>query len=149
MPPPIEQEPAEVLYVRAEVCKLKGVNLLVEAYDDLRCRWPHGGGGPFPYWEEEAYYQSSVPIETDQGVVVPKGSFFSISRLEEGRPYVTVGDEFLKGDFIQFRTLDPRDQDNLLTYGYWHGVSDDKSNKFQRIDNCMEILAVAATGLTL
>jgi hypothetical protein len=43
--------------------------------------------------------------------------------------------------------LDPRDSDKTLSFGYWHGVQNDQSRKFDKVDNDMLALAIAATGL--
>jgi hypothetical protein len=146
---PQETEPAdvstletEVVYVQAKPRKLR-LHML-DYNDDLRCQW---WGPPGPQWKGEGYYTSTVShaINKDgETITVPVGSHF-IVELEEAKEI----DGVPVGDYARMTCLDPRDSDKMLSFGHWYGVQEDQSPNFNKIENDMMVLAIAATGLAL
>jgi len=142
----------EVAYVRAVSRKLKGL-IAVDVQDDLRCCC-HGRHGEGVEFEEHDYYRSTtkiIHVPTTQ--VIPAGTFFVLSEVKRDQSYVAdkdaIGFPFegaLKGTKIVMQTLDPRDPDNRLSFSYW-AQDEPARSRFDRIDNEMAIIAIAATGL--
>ena len=128
----------EVKQIEARPRKLRLWN------DDLRCQWY--GGPAAPRWDGAGYYTSTTSwtIKAKDGteVSVPAGTHFFIE-LEEGKKI----DGIEVGDYAELTCIDPRNPEQLLSFGYWHAVHDDHSRKFTKVENEMVALAIAATGL--
>lgn len=153
-------EPAEgsteVVYVKAEARKFRNVFNIFEAADDIRfCfygsyAWTRGPG-PVQDWTDEAYYISKEPLtHACTGIEIPAGTPFLLAELTEGK--IMGDDELLPvGDYMRMICLDPRypDSEKTLSFSWWHGVQEDQSGKFERVENDMTVLAIAATGLAL
>ena len=141
-------ESIEVVYVQAKPRKMRFLSTHpLPGHDDgLVCHWY--GGPTTPDWDGEGYYTSTVAhsIKSEDGktITVPAGSHFVIA-LEEGKMIGGVA----VGDYAHMTCLDPRDADKTLSFGYWHALQDDQSRNFNKIDNAMMVLAIAATGLAL
>lgn len=149
-----EVEPAddvEVVYVKAKPRKLRV--LMHGYYDDLSSHW--GYGPTPPNWEDEAYYLSKEPLtHPHTGIVIPAGTPFLLAELTEGkilRMEVNETHPVPVGDYMRMICLDPRypDSEETLSFGWWHGVQEDQSSKFEKVENDMTVLAIAATGLAL
>jgi len=104
-------------------------------------------------FEEHGYYRSKteiIHIPTTQ--VIPAGTFFILSEVKHDQSYITDDalesplEHALKGTRVVLQTIDPRDPDNRLSFSYWAQVEFVYS-KFDRINNEMAIIAIAATGL--
>jgi hypothetical protein len=153
-------EPAddvEVVYVQAKPRKLRFL-YAPEPHSDLTCS--HGSYGNYtscwnrradPDWDEEAFYLSKEPLTHPRtGIVIPAGTPFLLAELTEGK---IMGDDELVpvGDYMRMICLDPRypNTEETLSFGWWHGVQEDQSGKFEKVENDMTVLAIAATGLAL
>jgi len=123
--------------------------------DDLRsCWYPYPTGGPLSSWEHAAYYVSKRGLKHSTGPWASKGTYFILTELTEGKPWVVGDSEELKptaltGDYMRMTCLDPRDENKTLSFGFWHASQDDQSLNFDKIDNAMMVLAIAGTGLAL
>ena len=114
--------------------------------DGFVCHW-YGPPGAAE-WDGEGYYTSTVSyaIKSEDGteITVPAGSYFVVA-LEEGKMISGVA----VGDYARMTCVDPRDADKTLSFGYWYGVQKDQSPNFNKVENDMMVLAIAATGLAL
>jgi hypothetical protein len=140
----------EVAYVKTVARKFRHV--FVHPHDDLTCCHGMGCHGSYPDWEEGGYYESTRELVHESGVVIPNGSYFSLSNLTEGRSMVSqdkgeLDYEQLKGDHMVMKTFDPNDPTNILSFGFWHAAQVDQWRNFNKVDNAMVVLAIAATGL--
>jgi hypothetical protein len=154
-------EPAEgsteVVYVKARPRKLKHLFESWHPHEDLTCC--HGSGracwndSPLPDWEDQAYYVSNCVIKhSETGLEMPAGTPFLLAELTEGKPLALGLDETHPvpvADYMCMVCLDPRDSKKMLSFGYWHGIQDDQSHKYDKVENEMLYLAIAATGLAL
>jgi len=133
----------EVVYVKTHTRKFKHV---FDPYynDDLTHSWGYYWTKKPPEWEGEAYYISTRDlIHAETGLTIPAGSHFLLSELTEGK----MLSEVEAGDFMCMTCLDPRDDNKTLSFGFWHGIQEDQSHNFAKVDNDMVVLAIAATGL--
>jgi len=123
-----------------------------------------GDGSGFPYggfWEVEGYYQlsRSLTIEAsaptsanaegsvcevfDPPLVLPADTYYLCEAVED-RPMCSDDDFVSTGLFVTLRALHPVDQ-RIVRVRIWpHSMSG-----FSSVENAMEVIALAATGLTL
>lgn len=147
-----------IFYVEAELSPLMRLSRLWAAVrrnaDDLRCCW---GGYRYPNenlgeWVgrsvEGCYYKSGVPLTSEDGTPIPIGSNFVCSRLEKNLPFCAEGQELLDedmvGDRATFETLHPETGERIA-FTFW--AHQQGFPQFQKVNNQMVCIAIAATGL--
>jgi len=154
----------EIVYVQAHTRKLRSLMQMDNAHSDLTCChgslsrcWDYNSG-PLPDWEDKAYYISNCVItHSETGLEMPAGTPFILAELTEGKimhrdPILDSTDAANPvpvGDYMRMICLDPRNPNKTLSFGYWHGIQDDQSRRYDKVDNDMVHLAIAATGLAL
>ena len=146
------EQDTHVFLVQAQPMKLKGVNLLAEAEDDLRCCFYGRAGGPGVVLEELDYHRSKtdrVHWETKQEI--PAGSYYILVDVEKGSYVATKENiqhfaDLATGKKVVMETLDPRDSNKRLQLRFW-SHDEPARDSFEQITNQMEKIAIAATGL--
>jgi len=141
----------EVAFVKATSKKLRWLDSIGQQ-DDLRCYF-YGGypqSEPGVFLEDLDYYRSKVARtheETQQNI--PTGAYFSLVEIERtayGRTITGVPDHVAGGKKVVMETIDPRDSNKRLQFRYW-STDEPTRTSFEKINNQMVILAIAAIGL--
>jgi len=103
------------------------------------------------FWEEDGYYQHNehlVVTKTldgevfDPPLVLRTGSYYLCERVEQ-RQMCNDDDSIPRATVAILRTLHPTDQRNVRIELWPHSTS-----AFSKVENAMEIIALAATGLS-
>ena len=104
------------------------------------------------YWEAEAYYQSTTPTLVTSHLAgdkpfspftAPPNTYWVCESVQQ-KSFTSPPEDGLAGDFAILLTLHPLDQ-RIVRIGVWTRSWRD----LKRVNNAMEIIAVAATGLAL
>ncbi len=106
-----------------------------------------------PFWRRGSYYQNNCLMAVRNGHDKPVKFYVSPGGywLCEDVQYRTLGlppVDDLAGSFVMLCTLHP-EQGTVERVGMWPRLLTDSTREFSRLENCMEIIALATTGLVL
>lgn len=146
------EQDTHVFHVQAQVMKLKGVDLIHKAEQDLTCCFLGDRGGPGVILEELDYHRSKIDrVHHETKQEIPAGSYYILVDVE-GSNYVATKEniqhfaDLATGKKVVMETLDPRDSNKRLQFRFW-SHDEPARDSFEQITNQMEKIAIAATGL--